>query len=448
MSSSIHKKFLAFLIPIQKDVDIFLTRFAKKDPLDSSFDAFKSIWNDMHLHLIYSCRPIEELFIFQDLLFDTVKARLFPPYAPLWNIGAIYLLFAFIELVPYQRHMSNIRPRMTLDDLKKIKHLMQYLRVEEEHEASVILLNILRKHCVIAAESTSELNVEIRKQFSHRYEDLQDSLNLMNEATSSMSEMTTEKYIADQLESFGFLDKMAATNKQYCAMKELTPAINESKICSMIGRNLLANFSGGTPTNQYDSKLTPSTSHIDEFIGDRRAKLKNRSFVQDNSNRRRRNSGGEAEAKVPTKSPGGPGRPIAPVPTAKKSYIFLKGSKIPTLETNEKLQQIISTRESKKKNTQNYRHKLYMNTYEKKMAKMAKIIVKTENSEATVNTTIRTKNKSPKKNDKPDSKSSTVKSAKKYVNTGNKSSIPKRPKKPSISRSPKTDVKVERKSER
>uniref|UniRef100_A0A8D9ADV0 Uncharacterized protein n=1 Tax=Cacopsylla melanoneura TaxID=428564 RepID=A0A8D9ADV0_9HEMI len=431
MSSSIHKKFLAFIIPIQRDVDIFLTRFAKKDPLVLSFDVFKSLWNDMHLHLIYSCRPIEDLFIFQDLLFDTVKARLFPPYAPLWNIGAIYLLFAFIELVPYQRHMTNIRPRMTLSELKKIQHLLQYLRVEEEHEASVILLNILQKHCVIAAESTSELNVEIRKQFSHRYENLQDSLNLLNESASSLAEMTTEKYIADQLESFGLIDKMVATNNQYCAMKELTPAIKESPICSLIGRDHLYNFTSGTAIIQYGSKSISgnmtSGGHVDDLIGARRVKLKNRSFVQNNSNRRR-NSVVEVEA---TSSHSGPGRPIAPLPTPSKSYIFLKGSKIPTLETNEKLQHIINTRAIKTQKIYNYRHKLYKNTYEKKLAKMAKKIVKTENSEAI---TTRTSKKS--------------KSAKKIIKSDNKYSIVKSPKKPSLSRNPANVAKTEDNLER
>jgi hypothetical protein len=70
-----------------------------------------------------------------------------------------------------------------------------------------------------------QLHVDIKKQYSHR--SLQNGyLNLVqaaNAVTSDLTNMTLDNYIADQLESFGFLEKMTATNRQYCAMKSLTP---------------------------------------------------------------------------------------------------------------------------------------------------------------------------------------------------------------------------------
>lgn len=45
---------MSLLIPIQKDVDTFLLNFAKLKPSQpTSFIAFKTVWDDMHLHLIF-----------------------------------------------------------------------------------------------------------------------------------------------------------------------------------------------------------------------------------------------------------------------------------------------------------------------------------------------------------------------------------------------------------
>lgn len=78
------------------------------------------------------------------------------------DFEAKFVLLQVILFVPFpsfRRHMSCIKPRMTLDDLKKVQNLMRYLRVEEENEASVILLYILQNHCLIVAQPMSDVSL-------------------------------------------------------------------------------------------------------------------------------------------------------------------------------------------------------------------------------------------------------------------------------------------------
>ncbi|KAI5711360.1 hypothetical protein M8J75_016393 [Diaphorina citri] len=369
----IQEDLLPLLVPIQKDISDFLIRFSKLKPShSSSFETFKIIWHEMHLHLIYSCRPIEELFIFQDLVLDTVKQRLFPPYASLWNVGAIFLLFAFIELVPYKRHMSCIKPRMTLDDLKKVQNLMRYLRVEEENEASVILLYILQNHCLIVAQPMSDLHVDIKKQYSHR--SLQNGyLNLVqaaNAVTSDLTNMTLDNYIADQLESFGFLEKMTATNRQYCAMKSLTPDVTKSSLCTLIGPDLIGNFAESIPVVQHETLKSKSK---DKDIGNRRASLKNKAFSKDQSKRKsqqlpdsKRKNQEHADSKSRKRN--------EDFYDGSKSYMCSRGSKVPTLESASIVEKIGHQRSR----CRNHKTK---NSSDKKLKRIAKKIKKVHSKE-------------------------------------------------------------------
>lgn len=352
---------LPLLVPIQKDVDGFLQRFSKeRSSYCRSFRTFKNIWNDMHLHLIYSCQTAEELFVFQEFLLDTVKNRLLPPYPSLWQLGAVYLLFAFTELVPYKRHLSIIQPRLTLDDLKGVQKLLRYLRLEEEFEAIAIFMYTLQNHCQIVACPLSDMYIELRKQYSHRFSNQTDQVDLKHAAAASVASSnicdSLDSYIGDHLESFGFLNKMVATNNRYCALKSLIPDVKQSSLCSLIGRNLVANFSSSPSGVHHNEKTSQNSKRADcrsssgeDDIGLKRYQLKYKSFAKDSTNirggGRLQDPGTEQEVQKSKKK--------AHVSTDpyNKPYVSCRGSKMPVLEnlsTVEKMLRYRSTQRQSK----------------------------------------------------------------------------------------------------
>lgn len=69
--------------------------------------------------------------------------------------------------------------------------------------------------------------IELRKQYSHRFSNQTDQVDLKHAAAASVASSnicdSLDSYIGDHLESFGFLNKMVATNNRYCALKSLIP---------------------------------------------------------------------------------------------------------------------------------------------------------------------------------------------------------------------------------
>lgn len=75
--------------------------------------------------------------------------------------------------------------------------------------------------------SLFQMYIELRKQYSHRFSNQTDQVDLKHAAAASVASSnicdSLDSYIGDHLESFGFLNKMVATNNRYCALKSLIP---------------------------------------------------------------------------------------------------------------------------------------------------------------------------------------------------------------------------------